>query len=65
MCEFFSENISWIFDGIGTAVLIFIFGLLAGGGTVYKIVVNRKTTQKQKARDNSNLTQIGEIKNEK
>jgi hypothetical protein len=65
MCEFFSENISWIFDGIGTAVLIFIFGLIVGGGTVYKIVINKEIVQKQKARDNSNLTQIGEIKNDK
>lgn len=65
MCEFFNENISWIFDGIGTSVLTLLLGLILGGSAGYKIAINKKTIQKQKAGNNSKLTQIGEIKHDK
>lgn len=50
----------WIFDGIGTAIVSLIFGLLTGGAVGYKIGINKNTVkQKQKAGDNSSQTQIG------
>lgn len=51
----------WIFSGIGTAIITFIVGLIAGGTTGYKIGINKKTTtkQKQKAGDASSQIQIG------
>ncbi len=33
----------WIFDGIGTAIITFILGLLGGGIAGYKIGVHKKT----------------------
>lgn len=58
------ENIKWVFDGIGTSLLIFILGLVVGGGITYNIAIRKKTIkQTQKAGDNSNPIQIGEIKN--
>ena len=60
------ENIKWIFDGIGTAIITFIFGLFVGGTTGYKIAIRKKTIkQTQKAGDNSNQIQIGEIKHDR
>lgn len=57
----------WIFSGIGTAVITFIVGLIAGGSAGYKIGVNKKTTtkQKQKAGDNSSQMQIGRDNNDR
>jgi len=51
----------WIFNGIGTAIITFIVGLITGGTVGYKIGINKKTTikQKQKAVDNSSQIQIG------
>ena len=57
------EDIKWIFDGIGTAALTFIVGLLVGGTAGYKIAIRKTIKQRQTAGDNSNQTQIGEIKN--
>jgi hypothetical protein len=52
----------WIFDGIGTAIVTFILGLLVGGSTGYKIAINKKSIkQKQKAGNNSRQIQIGEV----
>jgi mannose/fructose/N-acetylgalactosamine-specific phosphotransferase system component IIC len=60
------ENIQWIFEGFGTAIVTFILGLMAGGATGYKIAVKKlMIKQTQKAGDNSNQAQIGEIKNGK
>lgn len=59
------ENLAWIFDGIGTELLIGAIGLLvgaAGGGAVgYRIGSKNKIKQKQKAGDNSNQIQIGSV----
>lgn len=58
-----SDDFKWIFDGIGTAAITFVLGLLVGGPTGYKIAISKTVRQIQKAGDNSNQTQIGEIKN--
>lgn len=51
----------WIFDGIGTAIITFILGLIIGGPTGYKIGVRRtQIKQKQKAGDSSTQTQVGQ-----
>lgn len=50
----------WIFEGIGTAIITLILGLLTGGAIGYRIGINKnKVTQNQKAGDNSSQTQIG------
>ena len=54
------NNVQWIFDGIGTAIVSAIMGLLVGGFTGYKFGVKKtKIAQKQKAGDNANQIQIG------
>lgn len=55
------ENISWIFDGIGTEILSLIIGLISGGFVGYRIGIHNKVRQSQKAGDNSRQTQIGSI----
>lgn len=55
------ENISWIFDGIGTEILSLIIGLISGGFVGYRIGIHNKVRQSQKAGDNSKQTQIGSI----
>ena len=56
----------WIFDGIGTAIITLIVGLLTGGAVGYKIRINKNTVkQKQKAGDNSSQIQIGRDSNGK
>ena len=56
----------WIFDGIGTAIITLIVGLLTGGAVGYKIGINNNTVkQKQKAGDNSSQIQIGRDSNGK
>ena len=51
----------WIFDGIGTAVISGIMGLIIGGISGYSISIRKTNRMKQKAGDNANQTQIGEI----
>lgn len=53
----------WIFDGIGTAIISAIVGLIVGGGVGYYIGVNTTIKQKQKAGDNANQVQIGQVNN--
>ena len=49
----------WIFDGIGTAIISAILGLLIGGVAGYRIGVKKSTIkQNQKAGDNAHQTQI-------
>lgn len=49
----------WIFDGIGTAIITLIVGLISGGAVGYKIGINTKVKQTQKAGDNSSQMQVG------
>lgn len=51
----------WFFDGIGTAIVSLILGLVIGGIGGYNIGIKKANKMKQKARDNANQTQIGEI----
>ena len=51
----------WIFDGIGTALVSGIVGLIVGGIGGYSIGIKKTNRMKQKAGDNANQTQIGEI----
>ena len=54
----------WIFEGIGTAIITLIIGLITGG--LYKYCVNKNTVkQSQKAGDNSSQIQIGRDNNGK
>lgn len=59
------NDLKWIFDGIGTAAVTFILGLLVGGTAGYKIAIRKTIKQIQKAGDNSSQSQIGEIKNDR
>lgn len=50
----------WIFDGIGTAIVTLIAGLLTGAGIGYKIGISKNNVkQKQKAGNNSSQIQVG------
>ena len=51
----------WIFDGIGTAFVSAIVGLIIGGVGGYYIGVRKTNKMKQKAGNHANQTQIGEI----
>lgn len=54
------NDVQWIFDGIGTAIISAIIGLLVGGFAGYRIGVKKtKIIQKQKADDGANQIQIG------
>ena len=58
---------SWIFDGIGTAIVTLIIGLVTGGAVGYRIGIKKKkiTNQKQKAGNNARQLQIGRDYNDK
>lgn len=51
----------WIFEGIGTAIISLILGIVIGGVGGYNIGVKRSTKMKQKACDNATQTQIEQI----
>lgn len=51
----------WIFNGIGTAFVSAIIGLIIGGISGYSIGVRKTNKMKQKAGDHANQIQIGEI----
>ena len=55
------ENISWLFDELGTQIITFLVGTITGGFCGYKIGIHNKTKQSQKAGNNSSQTQIGSI----
>ena len=57
------EAVELIFSGIGTSLLSAIIGFIFGGVTGYKIGIRNNIRQKQKAGDNSNQNQIGQIVN--
>nr|WP_315212301.1 hypothetical protein [uncultured Flavobacterium sp.] len=51
----------WLFDGLGTAIITLIIGLLTGGTVGYRIGIKKsyKVNQKQTAGDNSSQIQVG------
>lgn len=52
-----NQNVfSWIFDGIGTEVIVLI-GTAIIGFVGYKVLSKRSSTQKQKAKDEANQRQ--------
>ena len=52
----------WVFDGIGTEIVVFILGLLTGGGIGYRIAINKKCIkQRQKSGNKSSQIQVGEV----
>ncbi len=55
------EDVKWIFDGIGTALISAFIGVLVGGTIGYKIGLKNHSKQSQKARDNVTQTQIGNV----
>lgn len=59
------EWMEWVFNGIGTAIITLIVGLITGGSIGYRIGINKNIVkQNQKAKDNSTQIQIGRDKNE-
>ena len=59
------ENISWIFDGIGTEIFILVVTAIVGGTAIYRFVKNRRWIQEQKAGNYSNQRQEMESFSEK
>lgn len=51
----------WIFDGIGTEIISAVIGLLIGGVGGYSIAISKTNNMKQKAKNNANQIQVGEI----
>ncbi len=53
----------WIFDGIGTELLSIAIGLIIGGfgGGAIGYKIGNKANQKQKAKNNANQMQIGNV----
>jgi len=50
----------WAFEGIGTAIVTLIVGLLTGGTIGYRVGIKKKSTiQTQNAKDNATQVQIG------
>lgn len=60
-----AQDISWIFDGIGTEIICIVVSLvvgsLGGGAIGYRIGVKNRNKQIQKAKDNANQNQIGSV----
>lgn len=59
------SNTEWVFDGIGTEIIVGLISLMVGafgGGVVgYKIGIKNKIKQNQKARNNAKQHQVGAI----
>lgn len=57
----------WFFDGIGTALITLILGLLTSGAVGYRIGIKKtnKVIQKQTAKDNASQIQVGRDYNDK
>lgn len=51
----------WIFNGIGSEIISAVIGLLIGGVGGYSIAIRKTNNMKQKAKNNANQTQVGEI----
>ena len=51
----------WLFEGLGTAIVTLIVGLVTGGTVGYRIAIKNsyKVNQKQAAGNNSSQVQVG------
>lgn len=56
-----TENLPWIFDGLGTEIISLIIGGILGGFAGYKIGSRNRIKQKQKAGDGSIQNQVGSV----
>ena len=60
-----AQDLSWIFDGIGTEIICIVVSLvvgsLGGGAIGYRIGVKNRNKQIQKAKDHANQNQIGSV----
>ena len=59
------EWYSWVFDGIGTAIVSAILGLVLGGIGGFAIGRKSKSKQIQKANNNANQRQSADVDNTK
>ena len=57
------DNVKWIFNGIGTEILVSAISMVVGGTIGYRIGIKRNIKQKQRAGDNVNQVQIGDVNN--
>lgn len=48
----------WLFEGLGTAIVAFLLGAAGGSAVTWSVMV-KKTSQRQRARDNANQIQSG------
>ena len=57
----------WFFDGLGTAIITLIIGLITGGTVGYRIGIKKtnKVNQMQTAKDNASQIQVGRDYNDK
>lgn len=56
------EFSKWFFDGLGTAIIGLIIGVIGGGATGFKIAKHKyKIAQKQVAGNDSEQTQQGKV----
>lgn len=57
----------WFFDGLGTAIITLIVGLITGGAVGYRIGIKKvnRVNQKQSAGNNSSQFQVGRDYNDK
>lgn len=53
----------WIFDGIGTEIISLIVGAVTGGAIGYKIGINNRSKQVQKAGDDTRQDQTVKMGN--
>lgn len=51
----------WVFQGIGTEIIILLFGLVIGGFAGFKIGINKNGMQNQKAKDKAKQFQNIEV----
>lgn len=63
MIEWLENNKEWLFSGIGTTIICSVVSFLIGGFCGYKYGNRSSINQKQKAKDNTNQNQIGNIIN--
>lgn len=60
-------SVEWFFDGIGSTIIGTLLGLIvggvAGGFIGYRVSIKNKSNQRQKAGDNSNQLQVGNVNN--
>lgn len=57
----------WLFEGLGTAIITLVIGLVTGGTIGYRVGIKKKNIiiQKQKAKNNVSQMQVGRDNNGK